>query len=130
MTKEELKQYSELQLKFAKDVNRVANYLGKINDDSDYSDLKFIDYYYLDEDGQVYTFGEETWNYGGYEKHYGDFDAEMLTWTDDELRKYVDQIKKGKEEERVREEIEKAKKKEEEERSLWEKLNEKFGKNE
>ena len=32
---------------------------------------------------------------------------------DDELRKYVDQIKKGKEEERVREEIEKAKKKEE-----------------
>ena len=35
--------------------------------------------------------------------------------------------KKGKEEERVREEIEKAKKKEEEERKIWERLNEKFG---
>ena len=55
------------------------------------NDLKFIDYYYLDEDGQVYTFGEETWNYGGYEKHYGDFDAEMLTWTDEQLREYVDE---------------------------------------
>ena len=121
MTKEEFKQYSELQEKFAKDVDRVTNYLGKINDD-----LKFIDYYYLDEVGQVYTFGEETWNCGGYEKHYGDFDAEMLTWTDDELLKYVDQIKKGKEEERVREEIEKANKKEEEERREYERLKEKY----
>ena len=130
MTEEGVKQQSELQLKVAKDVERVTKQLGKINDDSDYNDLKFIDYYYLDEDGQVYTFGEETWSYGGYEKHYGDFDSEMLTWTDDELREYVEQIKKGKEEERVREEIEKKKKKEEEKSSLWETLNEKFGKNE
>ena len=127
MTKEELKQYSELQLKFAKDVNRVANYLGKINDDSDYSDLKFIDYYYLDEDGQVYTFGEETWNYGGYEKHYGDFDAEMLTWTDEQLREYVDeQIKEREVVASAKAKLSK-KQKEEEERREYERLKEKYG---
>jgi predicted ribosome quality control (RQC) complex YloA/Tae2 family protein len=126
MTKDEFKQYSELQEKFAKDVGRVTNYLGKINNDSDYNDLNYIDYYYLDEDGQVYTFGKETWGYGGYENHYGNFDAEMLTWTDDELREYVEQINKGKEEERVREEIEKARKKEEKERREYERLKEKY----
>lgn len=122
MTKEELKQYSELQEKFAKDIFRVANFLKEIDED-----LKFVSEFQLD-DGSVKTHG---WEYGIYqyqEEHYGYFDSEMVTWTDDELRKYVDQIKKGKEEERVRDEIEKARKKEEEERSLWEKLNEKFGK--
>lgn len=125
MTKEEFKQYSELQEKFAKDVFRVVSFLKEIDED-----LNFVDEFQLIDTNQVKTHGWEYWAFQGSEEHYGYFDAEMLTWTDDELRKYVAQIKKGKEEERVREEIEKAKKKEEEERSLWEKLNEKFGKNE
>ena len=123
MTKEELKLYSELQEKFADDVLRVIAYLREINEDFEY-----VDEFQLISTNQVKTHG---WEYGTFqyqEEHYSYFDAEMLTWTDDELQKYVDQIKKGKEEERVREEIEKARKKEEEERSLWEKLNEKFGK--
>ena len=122
MTQEEFKQYSELQEKFEKDVFRVACFLKEIDED-----LKFVSEFQLEE-GSVKTHGWEYWAFQGSEEHYGYFDAEMLTWTDDELSKYVDQIKKGKEEERIREEIEKARKKEEEERSLWEKLNEKFGK--
>lgn len=123
MTKEELKAYSEFQEKFNADVNRVTNFLKEIDED-----LNFVDEFQLIETNQVKTHGWEYWAFQGSEEHYGYFDAEMLTWTDDELRKYVDKIKKGKEEERAREEIEKARKKEEEERSLWEKLNEKFGK--
>ena len=125
MTQEEFKQYSELQEKFDKDVQRVVNFLKEIDED-----LNFVDEFQLIDTNQVKTHGREYCAFQGSEEHYGYFDAEMLTWTDDELRKYVAQIKKGKEEERVREEIEKARKKEEEERSIWEKLNEKFGKNE
>ena len=125
MTKEEFNQYSELQKKFDKDVQRVVSFLKEIDED-----LNFVDEFQLIDTNQVKTHGWEYWAFQGSEEHYGYFDAEMLTWTDDELRKYVDQIKKGKEEERVREEIEKTRKKEEEERSIWEKLNEKFGKNE
>lgn len=123
MTQEELKAYSELQEKFDEDVKRVVSFLKEIDED-----LNFVDEHQLIDTNQVKTHGWEYWAFQGSEEHYGYFDAEMLTWTDDELKKYVDQIKKGKEEERAREEIEKARRKEEEERSLWEKLNEKFGK--
>ena len=121
MTQEEFQQYSELQEKFAKDVFRVVSFLKEI----DY-DLKFVSEFQLD-DGMVYTHGWEYWAFQGSEEHHGEFDAEMLTWTDDELHEHVEQIKKGKEEERVREEIEKTRKKEEEERREYERLKEKYG---
>lgn len=122
MTQEEFKQYSELQEKFAKDVFRVIGFLKEID-----TELKFVSEFQLN-DGSVETHG---WEYGSYqysEEHYGVFDADMLMWTDDELEKYVEQIKKGKEEERVREEIEKARKKEEKERQEYERLKAKYGK--
>lgn len=122
MTKEEFKQYSELQEKFSEDVFRVVSFLKEIDDD-----LEFVSEFQLVE-GSVKTHGWEYWAFQGSEEHYGYFDAEMLTWTDDELRKYVDQVKKGKEEERVREEIENARKKEEEERRELERLKAKYEK--
>ena len=122
MTKEEFKQYSELQEKFAKDVWRVVSFLKEIDED-----LNFVSEFQLI-DGSVKTHGWEYWAFQGSEEHYGFFDAEMLTWTDDELREYVEQIKRGKEEERVREEIEKTRKKEEEERREYERLKEKYEK--
>jgi len=122
MTQEEFKQYSELQEKFAKDVKRIVSFLKEIDED-----LNFVDEYQLIDTNQVHTHGWEYWAFQGSEEHYGYFDAEMLTWTDDELKKYVEQIKKGKEEERVREEIEKTRKKEEEERREYERLKEKYG---
>ena len=122
MTKEEFKQYSELQEKFAKDVDRVTNYLGKID-----SDLNFTDYYYL-EDGTVHTFGEETWSYGGYDTHYGYFDAEMLTWTDEQLNEYVNNILAYRELEAKHKADAIAKEKEEKERQEYERLKEKYEK--
>ena len=88
--------------------------------------MNFVDEFQLIDTNQVKTHGWEYWAFQGSEEHYGYFDAEMLTWTDDELRKYVDQVKKEKEEEHARKEIEKTRMNEEAERSLWEKLNEKF----
>jgi hypothetical protein len=122
MTKEEIKQYSELQKKFDKDVERVVSFLKEIDDD-----LRFVDEFQL-VDGSVKTHGWWYWAFQGSEEHYGFFDAEMLTWTDDELQKYIDQVKKGKEEEHASEEIEKARKKEEEERRELERLKAKYEK--
>lgn len=122
MTKEEFNQYSELQEKFAKDVWRVVSFLKEIDED-----LNYVSEFQLLDGVSVQTHGWENGMYQYHEEHYGFFDAEMLTWTDDELREYVEQIKKGKEEERVREEIEKARKKEEKERREYERLKEKYG---
>ncbi len=122
MTKEEFKQYSELQKKFAKDVYRVVGFLKEID-----PELEFVSEFQLDGE----SVGTHGWEFGIYqysEEHYGVFDADMLTWSDEELKKYVEQIKKGKEEERVREEIEKARKKEEKERQEYERLKEKYEK--
>lgn len=120
MTQEEFKQYSELQEKFAKDVWRVISFLKEINED-----LKFVSEFQL-ANGMVNTHG---WEYGVYqyrEEHYGEFDEEMLMWTNDELRKYVNNVKKGKEEERIRNEIEETRRKEEKERKEYERLKAKY----
>lgn len=122
MTKEEFKQYSELQEKFAEDVFRVVGFLKEID-----TELLFVSEFQLN-GGAVETHGWEHGMYQYHEEHYGVFDGEMLTWTDDDLREYVDQIKRGKEEERVRAEIEKARKKEEKERQEYERLKAKYGK--
>ena len=121
MTKEELKQYSELQEKFAKDVLRVVSFLKEI----DY-DLKFVSEFQLD-DGMVYTHGWEYWAFQGSEEHHGEFDAEMLTWTDEQLREYVDeQIKEREVVASAKAKLSK-KQKEEEERREYERLKEKYG---
>lgn len=122
MTKEELKQYSELQEKFAKDVLHVASFLKEID-----PDLNFVDEFQLLKDYSVQTHG---WEYGMYqypEEHYGFFDSEMLTWTDDELEEYVAKKKKEVEKERLEKEREQQKKKDEEELKTWERLKKKFG---
>jgi hypothetical protein len=121
MTKEEFKQYSELQEKFAKDVDRVTNYLGKIDDD-----LNHITEFYL-ENGTVFTHGWEYWGYDGQEEHTGYFDAEMLTWSDEQLREYVDKKIKERELEYITQAELAKKQKEEEERREYERLKEKYG---
>ena len=122
MTQEELKLYSELQKKFASDVDRITDFLKEIDYEVAFTDMGF----YL-EDDTVFTRGSETWAYGGYEEHSSCFEAEMLTWTDEELQKYVERVKKGQAEERVRMDIEKTRKKEEEERREFERLKAKYG---
>lgn len=122
MTKQEFEKYSELQVKFAEDVDRVTNFLGKIN-----NNLKYVTEYYL-EDGTVFTHGWEYWSYGGEEEHHGSFDAEMLTWTDEQLQQYIDKTLAEREAFALAEKKAQEKAKEEKERNEYERLKEKFGK--
>ena len=123
MTKEEFKQYSELQEKFAKDVARVIGFLKEIDED-----LKFVNEFQLLDGGSVQTHGWEYWKYQGSEEHYGYFDGEMLTWTDDQLREYVNKKIKERELESIAKVELSKKQKEEEERREYERLKEKYGK--
>ena len=86
MTKEELKSYSELQEKFAKDVERVVGHLREVSEDYEY-----IDMFYLHDDGMIETYGSHySCRWQTSEEYHGSFDAEMLTWTDEELQKGFD----------------------------------------
>lgn len=122
MTEKEFEKYCELHDKFERDVERVTNHLMKID-----KDLAYTDHFWLDE-GCVCTEGWERWSYGGEEHHRGRFDAQMLTWSDEKLKKYVDDEL----EKRRMFAIEKAeltaKQKEEEERREYERLKEKYDK--
>jgi len=83
MTQEELKQYSELQEKFTKDVFRVVGFLKEID-----IDFIFVSEFKLD--GKVVKI--HGWEYvsNQYKKeHYRSFDSDMLTWSNEQLRKYV-----------------------------------------
>ena len=122
MSKEEFKQYSELQVKFANDVMRVIGFLKEID-----PDLKFVTEFQLD-GGSVQTHGWEYWAFQGSEEHYGGFDAEMLTGTDDQLREYVNKKIKERELESIAKVELSKKQKEEEERRELERLKAKYEK--
>ena len=122
MTKEEFKQYSELQEKFAMDVFRVIGFLKEID-----PDLKYVSEFQLLDGGSIQTHG---WEYGMYqysEEHYGFFDSETLTWSDEQLREYVDEKIKEREVAAIAKAELSKKQKEEEERREYERLKEKFG---
>ena len=123
MTKEEFKQYSELQEKFDKDVERVVGFLKEID-----VNMKFVDDFQLIDTNQVQTHGWEYWKFQGSEEHYGYFDAEMLTWTDEQLQEYVDKKIKERELESIAKVELSKKQKEEEERRELERLKEKYEK--
>ena len=128
MTREELENYVELDKKFGQDCNRVAAILRKRVREASYGgcNIAFADEFYLSWD-DVKWVGEETWSYGGYERHSGSFPKEYLTMSDEELQAIVDKENKEWEEEidrkkREKEEREKAKRMEE-----YEKLKKEFG---
>ena len=121
MTIEELTLYVALQEKFERSVDHVTTILSKIpkyKEDFYTYNKVWIDTCEGGDFGEVYT---EGWDrYGNYS---GNFDAEMLTWSDEKLNKYVKEIldkEKKSEEEKMR-------KKEEAERKEYERLKEKFG---
>lgn len=120
MTTEELTLYVVLQEKFECSVDHVTTILSKIPKYKE--DFYTYDKVWLETSegdfGEVHTQGSDY--YGGYRGH---FDAEMLTWSDEKLEKYVKELldkEKKSEEERKQ-------KKEEAERKEYERLKEKFG---
>ena len=84
MTKQELEQYGKLNEKFVSDCERVCKELSRYDGSYD-----FLDSFIL-EDDEVYGHGHEWWSYGGHEEHEEYFDAVLLTYSDEELREYVD----------------------------------------
>lgn len=120
MTKEELTLYVSLQEKFERSVDHVTTILSKIP--------KYKEDFYTYNRVWIETsegdFGEvNTEGSDYYSAYHGRFDAEMLTWSDEKLEKYVKDIldkDKKSEEEKIR-------KKEEAERREYERLKQKYG---
>lgn len=120
MTTEELTLYVALQEKFERSVDHVTTILSKIpkyREDFYRYDKVWIDTSEGDL-GEVHT---EGWDY--LDEYSGHFDAEMLTWSDEKLEKYVKEIldKEKKSEEERKQKIE------ENERKEYERLKQKFG---
>ena len=84
MTKEELKQYIDLNNKFITRCGEIAQIMKKCN----YS-YNYIDNWSLDGDW-VHGTGDEYWNYGGHESHTVFFDTVWLAMSDEELNKIAD----------------------------------------
>ena len=121
MTTEELKLYVELQEKFERSVNHVTEILSefpKYKRDFYTYDKVWLDTCKGGDFGEVLTEGCDY-----YEEYHGHFDAEMLTWSDEKLEKYVkDLLDKEKKSEEEKWKIE-----EEKERKEYERLKQKFG---
>lgn len=120
MTTEELTLHIALQEKFDRSVDHVITILSKIPKyrnafytyDKVWLDISEGDF------GEVYTEGRDyCCEYSGH------FDAEMLTWSDEKLEKYVKDIL----DKQKRDEEEKKQKIEEQERKEYERLKQKFG---
>ena len=121
MTTEELTLYVALQEKFERSVDHVTTILSKIPQykENFYTyDKVWIDTCEGGDFGEVHTEGSDY--YGGYRGH---FDAEMLTWSDEKLEKYVKGLldKEKKNEEERKQKLEDAEHKE------YERLKQKFG---
>jgi hypothetical protein len=121
MTTEELTLYVALQEKFERSVDHLTAILSEIPKYK--HDFYAYDKVWLDtceggDFGEVHTEGCDY-----YAEYSGHFDAEMLTWSDEKLEKYVKNIldKEKKSEEEIKQ------KQEEAERKEYERLKQKFG---
>lgn len=83
-TKEELNQFIWDNSKFNYICKNICKELSRYNDN-----FKFMNQFTI-EDKEVCCDGDEYWSYGGHE-HYTDyFDIELLTYSKEELKEYVD----------------------------------------
>ena len=124
MIQEQVKQLTELQNIFEERCSEVSNILGKM--DKYYNTgFSFCDTFRIDGE-TVCCEGDEYWQYGGHEHYVDYFDTKLLSMTNEEIEKYVEekiQIKlaeiKAKEEKLL-------KKKEADERKQLEELKRKY----
>lgn len=127
MTKEELAQYVELCDKFENECNRVCDIITNSKTrHGECEDIRYAEKFRLADDSVEWE-GDEYWSYGGHEEHSGDFPADFLTMSDDELRKIVE--KENEEWEAKQEKKRREKEEREKARRLaeYEKLKKEFG---
>lgn len=126
MTKDELKKYKELQEKFEHDVARVVRILSRIEKyryDYFYTyDKVWLELGYDDKPDEVCTEGSDQ-----YDNYFGSFDADMLTWPDEKLEQYVDDLLEKERKEKEEKEIRRYQMQEDIERKEYERLKQKFG---
>lgn len=125
MTKEELMKYKELQEKFEHDVDRITRILSRIERyryDFYTYDKVWLELGYDGKPDEVCTEGSD-----GYDNYYGSFDADMLTWSDEKLVKFVEERLEAERKEREEREIRRLQKQEDIERKEYERLKQKFG---
>lgn len=120
MTEQELKTYSELQIKFAEDVKRVAHILNKI----DYELTRCQDFYL--NKGTVYTHGIEFYGGQDWEEFYGEFPAEMLMWSNEKLQNHVNEVLQKQKAEELAKKLQQAKQEEQKERQELVRLKAKY----
>ena len=84
MTKKELEKYEEMQDEFQTMCKRFCHILRRL----DHS-FNWVDEFKIDGD-DVCGWGEETWQYGGYEEYSVDFPKEYIYMDDSEIQKIVD----------------------------------------
>lgn len=121
MTTEELTLYVALQEKFERSVDHVTTILSKFPKYK--RDFYTYDKVWLDT-SEGGDFGEVRTEGSDYHDEYsGHFNAEMLTWSDEKLEKYVNDIldKYKRDEEKQKQLVEEAERKE------YERLKQKFG---
>ena len=125
MTRAELKKYKELQEKFEHDVDRITTILSRIKEYR----MEFYTYnkvwLELGYDGnpdEVCTEGSDQ-----YDNYFGSFDADMLTWSDEKLEKYVDDLLEKERKEKEEKEIRRLQMQEDRERKEFERLKQKYG---
>lgn len=121
MTTEELTLYASLQEKFERSVDHVTTVLSKIPKYK--RDFYTYDKVWLDT-GEGGDFGEvNTEGSDYYDTYSGHFDAEMLTWSDEKLEKYVNDLldKYKRDEDKQKQLVEEAERKE------YERLKQKYG---
>jgi hypothetical protein len=121
MTKEELTLYVALHEKFERSVDHVTTVLSKIpkyKRDFYTYDKVWLELGYDGKPDEVCTEGSDQ-----YDNYFGSFDAEMLTWSDEKLEKYVNDLL----DEYKRDEEKRKQWIEEKERKEYERLKQKFG---
>jgi hypothetical protein len=125
MTKDELMKYKELQEKFEHDVDRITRILSRIERyrrDFYTYDKVWLELGYDGKPDEVCTEGSYR-----YDNYYGSFDADMLTWSDEKLLKFVEELIEKERKEREEYEIQIRQKQEDIERKEYERLKQKFG---
>ena len=124
MTQEQIKQLVELQNIFEERCSEVTNILVKMDK---YYNTSFSCCDTFRIDGEVVCCeGDEYWKYGGHE-HYADyFDTKLLSMTNEEIEKYVEEKNQIKLAEIKAKEEKLLKKKEAEERKQLEELKRKY----
>lgn len=121
MTKQELNNYEKLQDAFQMRCEKICNILKPLDNAYEYV------YEFDISSDLVECEGEETWQYGGYEKHYAKFPKEYIYMDDSEIQKIVDAEFKKKEEEKARKTANDEKLKAEKEKAEYERLKKIYG---